>query len=510
MVSASVLESYFGGVSLVRLLLQRGLAAVYFVAFLSALNQFKALLGERGLLPVPAYVARVSFRDAPSLFHFRYSDRWFDVVAWTGLGLSLLALTGVSERGPVWLSLAVWLVLYVLYLSIVNVGQTFYAFGWESMLLEAGFFAAFLGPAGVRPSLVPVLALRWMLFRTELGAGLIKLRHDRCWRDFTCLYFHYETQPLPNPLSCTFHRFPRPFQRFSVAFSHFVQVAAPFGLFAPQPVASLAGALLIGHQLLLIVSGNYAWLNWLTVVLGFSAFGDRTLAAVLPLSTAHAGARPLAFDLVLYALAAATVLLSVRPALNLISKNQAMNATYNPLHLVGSYGAFGSVTRERYEIIVEGTSDPAPGESTSFLAYEFKAKPGDPARHPRQWAPYHLRLDWLMWFLPLRIPVKRAGFVPLRHELWFVRFVERLLEGDRATLALLRSNPFRDAPPRHVRATLYRYEFTTRAERRESGLVWKRTHVGEYLPPVSLEELRPATNAGSSKPGRAAERARTE
>src|SRR5687768_18559289 len=88
---------------------------------------------------------------------------------------------------------------------------------------------------------IVILILRWMLFRVELGAGLIKLRHDRCWRDLTCLYYHYETQPLPNPLSRIFHRFPKPLHRLSVAFSHFVQVIVPFGVFAPQPIASIAG-----------------------------------------------------------------------------------------------------------------------------------------------------------------------------------------------------------------------------------------------------------------------------
>jgi hypothetical protein len=491
MVSASVFESYFGGASLVRLLLQRGLAVVYFVAFLNALNQFKPLLGERGLLPVTNYLRHVGFREAPTLFHFRYSDRLLTGVAWTGLLLSLLAFTGVSERGPWWLSLLSWLVLYALYLSIVNVGQTFYAFGWESMLLEAGFFAAFLGPAGLRPSLVPVLALRWMLFRVELGAGLIKLRGDACWRDLTCLYFHYETQPMPNPLSRTFHGFARPFQRMSVAFSHVIQLAVPFGLFAPQPVASFAGALIILHQLLLIVSGNYAWLNWLTVVLGFSALSDGTLRPLLPFTTAATTARPLAFELVLDALVVLTVLLSLKPALNLISKNQAMNASYNPLHLVGSYGAFGSVTRERYEVVVEAANELGPDASAPFREYAFKGKPGNPQRRPRQWAPYHLRLDWLMWFLPLRIPLKRPGFVPRVHELWFLRLVEKLLEGDRAILSLLRSNPFPEAPPRFIRASLYRYEFTTREERKRTGDVWKRTRVGEYLPALSLADLRP-------------------
>src|SRR5207237_2071470 len=142
-------------------------------------------------------------------------------------------------------------VLWVLYLSIVNVGQTFYAFGWESLLLESGFLAIFLGAATTAPPISIILLLRWVLFRVEFGAGLIKIRHDRCWRDLTCLFYHYETQPLPNPLSRYFHRLPKAVHRLSVVFSHFVQIVVPFGVFAPQPVASVAGGLLIVHQLIL-------------------------------------------------------------------------------------------------------------------------------------------------------------------------------------------------------------------------------------------------------------------
>ena len=249
---------YFGHFWLARLLLQRGMAAVYLVAFLAVLLQFKPLLGERGLLPVPDFLSRVNFRQAPTLFHWHYSDRLLTLVAWSGILISLCALFDLIDSGPIWISVVLWLVLWFLYLSIVNVGQKFFGFGWESMLLEAGFFTAFLGPAHVQPSVIPILILRWMLFRTEVGAGLIKLRHDPCWRQLTCLYYHYETQPLPNPLSWYFHLIPAPLHRFSALFSHFVQVIVPFALFAPQPYASAAGALIIFHQLWLIVSGNYS------------------------------------------------------------------------------------------------------------------------------------------------------------------------------------------------------------------------------------------------------------
>ena len=474
------MEHYFGHTWLVRLLFTRGLGALYFVAFLSSLNQFPALLGERGLLPARDFLQRVPFGVAPSLFHWRYSDRLLKLVSWIGIVISLLIIAGVVERAPWWAGIAIWLIPWALYMSIVNVGQTFYSFGWESMLLETGFFAAFLGPRNLAPPVIVLAILRWMLFRVEFGAGLIKLRHDECWRNLTCLYYHYETQPLPNPLSWYFHRFPKWFQRQSVVFSHFAQVIVPWGLFAPQPVASIAGALLILHQLLLIISGNYSWLNWLTVVLGVTAldFG-RSPLPLLP--------RPMAFETIIYLLLALTAVLSIRPAINLFSRSQAMNYCWNRFHLVCAYGAFGSITKQRYEIVLEGSDD-----GQEWKEYGFRAKPGDPMRTPPQVAPYHLRLDWLMWFLPFSVMVGQGRIVVPGYEVWFIRFVHKLLEGDAQALKLLRRNPFTGHPPKMIRATYYLYQFTNWKEKRETHAWWKRTRVDDYLPPVTLEALNAA------------------
>ena len=483
------IHNYFGDLFLTRLLIQRGVAAIYLLAFLSVIRQFKPLLGERGLLPVPDFLRRTVWRETPSLFHWRYSDGLLDIIAWTGLILSVLALLGLTERGPVAVSIAVWLILYVFYLSIVNVGQNFFGFGWESMLLEAGFFTAFLGSSHTQPPVMPILILRWMLFRTEMGAGLIKLRHDPCWRDLTCLYYHYETQPLPNPLSWYFHRVPKSVHRLSALVSHFIQVIVPFGLFAPQPVAAIAGALLISQQIILIVSGNYSWLNWLTVVLGFSAFDDRIIPVILPFDAHALADRPLAFDILLYLLAAATLALSIKPALNLISRSQMMNYSYNPFHLVGAYGAFGQVGRERYEIVIEGTSDRVITPATQWREYAFKAKPGAPRRTPPQIAPYHLRLDWLIWFLPFSVVVTPSGIRVPGYSRWFFNFIERLLTNDRALLSLMGPNTFPDAPPAFIRALFYRYRFTTPEQKRQMGAWWSRQLLGTYLPPMSLDSL---------------------
>jgi len=155
-----------------------------------------------------------------------------------------------------------------------------------------------------------------------------------------------------------------------------------------------------------------------------------------------------------------------------------MNRSFDPLHLVNTYGAFGSVSRVRYEVVIEGTADPLPREDSDWREYEFKGKPGDPRHWPRQFAPYHLRLDWMMWF---------AALSPAYAGSWFGALVERLLESDRDTLRLLRRSPFPPGePPRHIRARLFRYRYTTWRELRETGACWHRTYVREYLPPTRL------------------------
>ena len=461
---------------LARLVLERGLGAIYVVAFLVALQQFTPLLGERGLLPVRDFTTYVPFRASPSLFHFRYSDRLFRACAWLGLALSALVVGGVPDTWPLPLALLPWLALWALYLSIVNVGQTFYSFGWETLLLEAGFLAIFLGPASTFPPITVLYLARWLVFRLEFGAGLIKMRGDECWRDLTCLYYHHETQPMPNPLSWYFHRLPRALHRMEVFGNHIAQLVVPWLLFAPQPVAAIAGLVIIITQSWLVLSGNFSWLNVITIVLAFSAFDDAALGRVLPVARPGLEAS-LPQEILVIGFTLLVLALSYRPARNLLSSGQLMNSSFDPLHLVNTYGAFGSVTKRRYEVIVEGTLDPLPTEASEWREYEFKAKPGDVRRRPPQYAPYHLRLDWLMWF---------AAFSSPRYHEWFMPLLGRLLEADRPTLRLLRRDPFAGQRPAVVRARLWLYRFTTPAERRATGAWWHRTFVREYAPAVSL------------------------
>lgn len=468
-----------------RQMIERGIAAVYVIAFVSAALQFRALIGEHGMLPVPRFVALRPFRAAPSVFQFHYSDRFFAAVAWCGAAVSAALVGGVGDLLPLWAAAGVWLLVWVLYLSIVNVGQIWYSFGWESLLLEAGFLIVFLGNDQVAPPVLTVWLARWLVFRVEFGAGLIKLRGDQCWRDLTCLYYHHETQPMPGPLSWFFHRLPRPLHRIEAGANHVAQLVVPFGLFAPQPVASVAAGIIIVTQLWLVVSGNFAWLNWLVIVLAWAAVSDSAVAAVLPAPAAPALAdSPLWFTLVVFVFAVATVALSYLPVRNMLSSHQRMNQSYNPFHLINTFGAFGVVDRVRYEVVVEGTEEAVLTAHTHWHEYEFKGKPGDPRRLPRQWAPYHLRLDWLMWF---------AAHSPAYARPWFAGFLYRLLRNDPATLRLLRRNPFPDAPPRYVRARLYEYRFTSARQLLATHAWWERTLVGEFARPTASPRISRVT-----------------
>ncbi|MDQ0276993.1 putative membrane protein YhdT [Arthrobacter silviterrae] len=454
---------------LARFVLQRGIAAIFLLAFVSSALQFPALLGEHGLLPVPRYLDRVARPPGPTLFRWRYSDTLLRTVAWTGAALGLSVVAGLPQRGPAWVPMAVFLAMWLLYMSIVNVGQVFYGFGWEILLLEAGFLAAFLGSNQTTTPAVTLWLFRWLVFRLEFGAGLIKMRGDPAWRDLTALYYHHETQPMPNPLSWFFHHLPRPLHKVEVLGNHLAQLVVPFFLFAPAPVSTVAAAAIILTQCWLVLSGNFAWLNAATIVLAFSAVATPAVPAVAP----GGPGMPTWFAAVVLAVGALVLVLSWWPLRNLFSRHQVMNGSFNRWRLANAYGAFGSITRDRLEVVVEGTlGDPRGG---GWMEYGFRGKPGEPGRMPRQWAPYQLRLDWQMWFLALGSPGLN----------WFVPFLNKLLDADPATLGLLRHDPFAGERPAWVRARVFSYRYTTWAEWRGSGNWWVREPLGELVPPVS-------------------------
>jgi len=480
---------------LTRFLILRLLGVVYLVAFLVLVNQVLPLIGRDGLLPAHDYLERLrqhfgsrsaAVLQIPSLFWLGISDRALLVAAWIGVGLAAMVVAGLAN-------VPLMLLLWALYMSFVNVGQDWYGYGWEIQLLETGFLAIFLCPlvdARPFPRLPPPPAViwlfRWLIVRIMLGAGLIKLRGDRCWRDLTCLYYHYETQPLPNPVSWWLHFRPHWFQKLGVLFNHAAELVAPWLVVWPRAARLGAGVVMLAFQLTLIVSGNLSFLNWLTIVPILACFDDGLLGRVLPrrlvaraerAAAEAVSSRPQAA--VSFVLVAFVAALSIGPVRNLLSPGQQMNTSFDRLALVNTYGAFGSVGRLRPEIVFEGTRDASPGDESEWRAYEFPCKPGDVLRRPCVCAPYQYRLDWQIWFAAMSTPESYP---------WTLHLVWKLLHGDRGALSLLANDPFPEGPPRWIRARRYRYEFAPPGE--AGGAWWNRTLVGEWLPPLSVDDER--------------------
>jgi len=477
---------------LTRFAILRLLGLVYAVAFLAAANQALPLIGADGLLPAAAFLGRVrealgssgaGFARLPSVFWFAHSDGVLLAAAWTGFALSCAVAAGYANA----LMLAA---LWALYLSFVHVGQDWYGYGWEFQLLETGFLAIFLCPLldprplpGREPPAAVIWMFRWLIFRIMLGAGLIKIRGDSCWRDLSALFYYFETQPIPNALSRWFHFLPRWELEEGVVLNHVAELAAPWFVFGPRRARHVAGAAIVLFQAVLILSGNLSFLNWLTIIPALACFDDSLWARILPGRLAAAGermraaarpCRPMA--VAAWALAATVAVLSLRPVANLFSPNQVMNASFDPLELVNTYGAFGSVGRERMNVVFEGTDSAVPDEMAAWKPYPYRGLPVDPAARPPQVAPYQLRLDWQMWFAAMASPDRYP---------WTLHLVWKLLQNDPGSLGLFAANPFPGKPPRYVRAVLYRYAFADPVNR--AGMWWTRERLGLWLPPLSAE-----------------------
>lgn len=484
-------ESYW----LTRFVLLRLLGLVYAVAFFAAAKQILPLIGSHGLLPLDAWFPRVAqglgsstigFIRLPSLFWFGHSDALLLGTAWLGLALACVVAAGYANA-------VLLTVLWALYMSFVHVGQDWYGYGWEIQLLETGFLAIFLcslldgRPFPKRePPRVVIWLFRWLIFRIMIGSALIKLRGDECWRDLTALYYHFETQPIPNPLSRWFHFLPRWILNGGVLFNYLAELVAPWFAFYPRVARHVAGVIMVSFQLTLILSGNLSFLNWLTIIPALACFDDTFWARLLPrafvrrASIAAETAEPsVPMRGAAWVVAAVVGLLSIQPVVNLISPQQIMNTSFDSLDLVNTYGAFGSVGRERRNVVFEGTDAAVPDDRAVWKAYPYVALPVALDHRPPQVAPYQPRLDWQMWFASMSSPDEYP---------WTLHLVWKLLHNDPGALSLFAGNPFPGRPPRYIRAVLYRYEFAPPGN--PQGDWWQRQELGLWLPPLSADDPR--------------------
>jgi predicted DCC family thiol-disulfide oxidoreductase YuxK len=490
--------TYFRGSSL----FLRLLALCYLAAFLSLWVQVDGLVGPRGILPAERYLDWVKSQLGPERFW------WVPTIAWLSAGpgmLHLLCGGGAVVSVLVFFGLAPTLGLvaaWAFYLSLSSISQVFLSYQWDALLLETGLLAIFLSPPAWRlrfspsspPSRTTLLLLRWLLFRLVFSSGAVKLGSgDPAWRSLTALRYHYETQPLPTGIGWFLHQLPDGFHTVSCVFLFFVELLVPFLVFAPRRVKHIAFGLLVGLQVLIAASGNYAFFNLLAVALCFLLIDDAAWPILRLSSRAKRGISPSNKDdraprrwpraflipLAAVILLASTLQLALtvrRSAAGLPRAAVRFVELISPLESVNRYGLFAVMTKRRPEIIVEGSAD-----GRTWLPYEFRWKPGDVLRRPRFVAPHQPRLDWQMWF---------AALETCGENRWLVNFLERLLQGEPTVLRLLATNPFPAGPPRYIRTLVYDYRFTDRPTRRQTGAWWTRQLQGPYCPVISREMLR--------------------
>ncbi|HUJ45430.1 MAG TPA: lipase maturation factor family protein [Opitutaceae bacterium] len=474
----------------------RLLGAVHLVAFASFWSQLNGLIGPDGLLPAQRYfdalrapLGAARYWELPTLC-WLFGGSWFLHVL-CGAGVALAAALIAGWAPAVCLGL-----LWADYLSLSAAGQVFLNYQWDALLLETTLLSLFLAPWSWRtwrvqadPRRLSRWLLWWLFARLMLLSGAVKLLSgDPTWRNLTALSYHFETQPLPTWIGWYAHQFPAWAKQASCGIMFAIELSAPLLLVLPRRARHLGAALQLGLQALIALTGNYTFFNLLAAALALLFIDDafwrnrwKRIGRPRPERGAGAAARlvrwcprPLLVPAAAtaFGLTGIVTLATLFPAQRALQAATALPDALSPLRSFNRYGLFAVMTRERPEIVIEGSND-----GRSWLPYEFKAKPGDLRRRPGFVAPLQPRLDWQLWFAALESPAENP---------WVTRLCVRLLQGSRPVLALFASNPFPDRPPREVRAVLYEYRFTNRATRAASGCWWDRTPVDFYVPPISL------------------------
>jgi lipase maturation factor 1 len=488
----------------------RALGLIYFSAFYSLIFQIKGLLGPDGILPAGDYLQAVaaavhsySWWYAPSLFWFGSSDSALMLVTWAGLIASVLVVFNIWPR-------AALLVCFVCFMSFVVTARDFSSYQSDGMLLEAGFISLFFAPPGLRPGLArahpasraSLFLLRWEAFRIYFESGLAKmLSHDPTWRNFTAMDDYYQNAPLPTWIGWYVGHFPHWFHASAVFYTLAIELVLCWLIFLPRRFRIAFFFIVLPFQTSIILTGNYAFLNYIVLCLGFLFLDDRFIEWIVPQpfrapidrerpSDAAAAAAPesvrhpwrhilqpvrwtiagICLGFVFYATLAELAWM-LDPTLPL---PQRPVEALEPFRIANQYGLFAVMTHARYEIEFQGSTD---GGKT-WTPYPFRYKPQDLNEPPGIYAPYQPRFEWNLWFASL------GAWPQYRFVVWTE---ERLLTASPDVLALFARNPFPGKEPQEVRAVIYQYWFTDMKTKRATGMWWRRELLGNYAPTLERE-----------------------
>jgi lipase maturation factor 1 len=480
-----------------RWLFLRALGLIFFSSFYSLAYQIRGLIGPNGVLPARDYLVQVArvlgsarFWYAPTVFWWSSSDRFLLGVVIAGMVASLLLVLNVCPRGML-------VVCLVAFLSFIAAAQDFASYQSDGMLLEAGFISLFFAPSGWwprwgssdPPSRASRYLLIWLMFRIYFESGIAKiLGHDPEWRDFTAMDQYYQNGPLPTWIAWYAHQLPHSFHAATAVLTLALELVLIFAIFLPRRSRILMFYLITAWQIGIILTSNYAFLNYLVLVLGFLLLDDKFLARLLPqnlrpAAVSSSSAQVMApadaqgwrsqlrlwvqaifLTWIFYATSALLIFMLFPAAPLPTSPVRALE----PFRFANEFGLFAIMTRDRYEIEFQGSHD-----GQTWTPYPFRNKPQDVHAAPRIYAPYQPRFDWNLWF---------ASLGNWRQYPFVLNVEERLLSGEPDVLALFTGNPFPGHPPERIRVVIWQYWFTGWAEKREQGLWWDREQVGLYSP----------------------------
>jgi len=529
-----------------RWLFLRSLGLIYFSAFFALLFQVKGLIGAHGILPAVELLADarragpLRFWYVPSLLWLSSSDHMLMALMWIGLIASILLVANLCPR-------AMLLACFLCFLSFVTAAQDFSSYQSDGMLLEAGFLSLFLAPPGLWPGLgaknpparAAILLLLWEWFRIYFESGVVKLASgDPTWRNLTAMYEYYQNGPLPTWIGWYAEQLPHWFQRGVAGATLFMELALVWMAFLPRRWRIVCFFLVTAWQIAVIATANYAFLNYLVLVLAVLLLDDGFLRRFVPArwragvaieAPTEIAARPLPetdapltlftapsshpvedgeirsfrwpglwrSSVVAFRAVALTWIFYATTVemIGIVWRDPPLPvspvAMLEPFRIANQYGLFAVMTPHRYEIEFQGSND-----GQTWTAYPFRYKPQDVRERPRIYAPYQPRFDWNLWFASLGSWLEYP-FVPRTEEL--------LLENDPDVLGLFAGNPFPNAPPKYVRAVLWQYWFSTPDEKRTQGVWWTRQELGAYAPTLTRTQdgrygvvapasVRPATD----------------
>jgi lipase maturation factor 1 len=466
--------------STVRFYFFKGLSVVYFISFLSLLSQADGLFSSNGIIPISSYITYLKevlgddcYLKVPTIFYVFSGDIFIKLCISLGLLFSMLLFFGRS-------TLLCLTSLLILYISIVNVGQSFLSFQWDVLLIECGFIAVLMAPVRIgrkvfnnSPAVFLTWALRVLLFRVMIASALVKWGSgDINWHNFTALDFHYWTQPLPHFISWYVDKLPSSIHKLSVILMFVIEAIIPFFIFLGRTPRRVAGYSFIALMVIIFCTGNYGYFNILIIVMCINLL-NKSSDEDTPLFEYNLNWLSKNIIPILLILLGLSLELSRFTPINFIQKSLApISKSIQPYHLVNGYGLFANMTTSRREIIIEGSMD-----GNHWESYEFKFKPGNLKRAPQWVQPHQPRLDWQMWFASLSTYDRQA---------WYMNFLFRLLQNEQSVTSLLLTNPFKKNAPKYIRSQLFEYSFNSYDNWKMTGEWWSRKYIGAYAPTVEL------------------------